>query len=60
MMLVVFSVQKREARVVERWKKMVRGALIRERVQKTYSPSQSMNLQIEAHPHWVITYIAHM
>ena len=33
-MLVMFPVQKREARVVERWKKIVRGALIRERVQK--------------------------
>ena len=35
--LVVLPVQKREARVVEKWKKMVRGALVIERVQKTYS-----------------------
>ena len=28
--------QKRDARVLERWKKLVRGVLIRERVQRTY------------------------
>ena len=31
MMLVVFPVQKRKVRVMERWKKMVRGALIIEK-----------------------------
>ena len=35
--LVVLPVQKREARVVEKWKKIGRGALVRERVQNTYS-----------------------
>ena len=39
--IVVFCcvLQKREARVLQRWKKVVRGALIRERVKRAYSLS---------------------
>ena len=29
--------QKREGRVLDRWKKLIRGVLIRERVKRTYS-----------------------
>ena len=35
--IVCYSPQKRESRVLERWKKLIRGVLIRERVKRTYS-----------------------
>ncbi|CAI8012362.1 DNA repair protein complementing XP-C cells homolog [Geodia barretti] len=35
-MMIEKEMKKREARVLERWKKLVRGVLIRERVQRTY------------------------
>ena len=35
-LLIEKDIQKREKRIVERWKKLTRGLLIRERVKRTY------------------------
>ena len=35
-LLIEKDIKKREQRVMERWKKLTRGLLIRERVKKTY------------------------
>ena len=35
-LLIEKDIQKREGRVVERWKRLTRGLLIRERVRRTY------------------------